>query len=185
MTNTWKWQTSVNDSRRAARELFEYLNSGGQPIPVATSLGMQYGEFCVGEAPVTVMQWVTGDGAYTHKSGGYWGGGLVGLIVLHSANAIGNSRRRRRAESESQGQWQQADQGRMFLTNKRLAIQGAQWTDIWFQYIQSVNCDGVALHVQVQGWDPMRLTVPQPDYWYVMFNKLAYDQLTVPPSPND
>src|ERR1700746_400440 len=174
MTTSWQEQTAVDDSRRAARELFDYLNSGGQPIPVATSLGMQYGEFCVGEAPVAFLQWVTGDVSYIHKSGGYWGGGLVGLVALRSASVIGNSRRRRRAERESQGRWQQTDQGRLFLTNKRFAIQGAQWTDIWFQYIQSVNCAGAGLQVQVQGWNPITLTLPRPDYWYVMFSKLAY-----------
>ena len=68
----------------------------------------------------------------------------------------------------------------MFLTNKRIAVQGTQPVDMWFQYIQSAGCDGTALQVQVQGWSPMRLVVPQPDYWFVMFNKLAYGRLVLP-----
>ena len=185
MTSPWPGEAAANDSRRAAGELFDAFSSGAQPVPVATSLGLQYGEFCAGEAPATVVQWVTGDGTYVHKSGGYWGGGLVGLVALRSANAIGNSRRRKRAERESQGGWQPVDSGRMFLTNKRIAVQGTQPVDMWFQYIQSAGCDGTALQVQVQGWSPMRLVVPQPDYWFVMFNKLAYGRLVLPPLPSE
>lgn len=185
MTTSWQGQASVDDSRRAGRELFDAFRSGAQPTPVATSLSVQYSEFCVGEVPVTVVQWATGDGNYVHKSGGYWGGGLVGLVALRSANAIGNARRRGRAEREAQGRWEQVDTGLLILTNKRFAIRGSQPVDMWFQYIQSVDCDGLALQVQVQGWSPMRLTIPRPDYWHVMFNKVAYDRLILPPQPSD
>jgi len=33
------------------------------------------------------------------------------------------------------------------------------------------NCAGIAIQVHLQGCPPMRLQMPQPDYWFVMFNK--------------
>jgi hypothetical protein len=47
------------------------------------------------------------------------------------------------------------------------------------------DCDGIAIQVYLQGCPPMRLQMPQPDYWFVMFNKLAFDRLVLPPPPSD
>jgi hypothetical protein len=176
--------SAADDSRRAARELYDYLSSGEPPVPIAApSLALQFGEFCVAEAPVSVLQWATGDGTYLHKSGGYWGGGLVGLLALRGAKAIGNSRRRRRAERESQGQWREADHGRVFLTSRRFVTQGAQQVDMWFPYIQAVEYDRTGLHLQLHGWTPLRLQAAEPDYWFVLFNQVAYGRLVFPSAP--
>jgi hypothetical protein len=103
-------------------------------------------------------------------------------VALRGAKAIGNSRRRRRAERESQGQWREGDRGRVFLTNRRFVVQGTRQVDMWFSYIQAVECDNTGLLLQLHGWSPLRLQIAQPDYWFVLFNQVAYGRLTFPPA---
>ncbi len=54
--------------------------------------------------------------------------------------------------------------------------------DMWFPYIQSMNFDGTGIQLQLPGWETMRLQIPEPDYWFVMLNKVAYGRLIFPPA---
>jgi hypothetical protein len=70
----------------------------------------------------------------------------------------------------------------MLLTSRRFTVQGNEQVDMWFPYLQHLTMDGAGLQLQVHGWSPLRLQLAQPDYWFVMFNKLAYDRLIFPSS---
>lgn len=127
-----------------------------------------------------------GRGDYLHKSGGYYGGGVVGLIALRGASAIGNSRRRSAAAREAAAQWRVVDRGRIFLTSQRFSIQGESgWKDIWFGGVRMSDCDSVSIALEVDGWPSTRLEMPYPDYWFVLFRKLAYNRVMMPPWPDD
>ena len=79
-----------------------------------------------------------------------------------------------------------AGPGALFITNRRFAIQGArQWIDLWYHNIRMAYCDGRAIELEMSGSPRTALEIPAPDYWFVMFNKLAYDRILMPPEdPN-
>ena len=176
----------VNDSRRRGRELANALNGGAAPQTVPTRMALRPGEACFGEIDVQVWQWLEGDGEYVRKSGGYYGGGVAGLIALRGASAIGNSRRRAAAAREAAAQWRVVDRGRVFLISQRFSIQGETgWRDIWFSGVRMSDCDGVSIALEIDGWPSTRLEMPYPDYWFVLFRKLAYNHVMMPPWPDD
>ncbi len=75
-----------------------------------------------------------------------------------------------------------AGSGELFVTNRRFAIQGArQWIDLWYQNIRMANCNGRAIELEMSGSPRIALEISAPDYWFVMFNKLAYDRIVMPP----
>jgi hypothetical protein len=176
----------INESRRSGRELALALQAGADPAPVAVRLALNAGELCYGSTPVQLLQWLEGDDSYVHKSGGYYGGGMVGLLALRTATAIGNGRRRAAAARAGMAQWRPVEQGQLFVTNRRFAIQGSRgWDDIWYPSVRMSECDGMGIHLELQGWPRTVLRIPFADYWFVLFHKLAYDTVMMPPPPDD
>jgi hypothetical protein len=43
------------------------------------------------------------------------------------------------------------------------------------------DCNGRAIELEMSGSPRTALEIPTPDYWFVMFNKLAYDRIVMPP----
>lgn len=177
---------ALADSRQAGRELASALARGVQPQPVPVRLTLQAGEFCVGTTAGVILQWLDSEGEYTKKSGGYlFGGGGVGLAynaVRLSSNLMGNSIRKARASRQAASQWRTVESGNVFVTDRRFAIQGArQWIDLWYQEIRMADCNGRAIELEIGGLPRTALQIPTPDYWFVMFNKLAYDRILLPP----
>ena len=181
---------AVAESRHAGRELAAAFASGAQPQPVPVSLSLHPGEFCVGVVAGQVLQWLDGVGEYAKKSGGYmFGGGGFGVAynsVRLTSNLLGNSVRKARGRREAAFKWRTVDQGNVFITNQRFAIQGAcQWIDLWYQDIRMADCNGQAIELEMSGSPRTALQIWPPDYWFVMFNKLAYNWVLVPPATND
>ena len=178
--------TALAESRKAGRELAHAFNQGAQPQEISVDIVLPAGEFCVGVTAGSVLEWADSEGQYMKKSGGYvFGGGGFGMAfnaARLTTNLMGNSIRKGRAGREAAFQWRPLDQGRLFVTNRRFAIQGArQWIDLWYQSIRMANCNGRAIELEMSGSPSTALEIPAPDYWFVMFNKLAYDRIVMPP----
>lgn len=183
-------QELIDESRRAGRQLAMAFSKGASPQPVGVKLAMRKGEFCVGEIPVIIYLWAEGDGAYVKRSGGWiLGGGLVGAAysaVSLTSNAVGNAARRSKAAKEAAFQWRQAESGTIYLTNQRWSIQTpSKWLDWWFSAVRMSDCDGKMITLDLADMPRAGLVMPVPDYWFVMFNKLAYDQVVMPQPPSD
>jgi hypothetical protein len=179
-------QEMINESRRAGRLLAQAFQNGATPEPVGVRLALQRGEFCVGEIPVIVQQFLEGDGSYTKRSGGWMiGGGVFGAVysaVNLTSNAVGNAARRSKAARQTAGQWRQVGSGTVYLTDRRWSMQtGNTWHDLWFSDVRASDCDGKMIILEMAGIPRTGLTVPAADYWYVMFNKMAYDRVVMPP----
>ena len=178
--------TALAESRKAGRELADALNQGAQPQEVPAGIALPAGEFCVGITGGSVLGWADSEGQYMKKSGGYVLG-LSGFALAFNAvrlttNAVGNGVRKAQAGREGAFQWRPLDQGRVFVTNRRFAIQGAhQWIDLWYQDIRMADCNGRAIELEMTGSPRTALVIPVPDYWFVMFHKLAYDRVVMPP----
>jgi hypothetical protein len=177
----------LDESRHAGRELAITFASGAQPKPVHVGLSLYPGEFCVGFIAGLVLQWLDNDVEYTKKSGGYMlGGGGVGIAynaTRLTSNLLGNGIRKARARHQAAFRWRTVDQGNIFITNRRFAIQGAaQWIDLWYEDIRMADCNGQAIELQISGVPRTALQIWPPDYWFVMFNKLAYDRVFLPPA---
>jgi hypothetical protein len=178
--------TALAESRKAGRELAHAFNQGAQPQAVSASIVLVAGEFCVGVTAGSVFEWADSDGQYVKKGGGYvFGGGGFGMAfnaARLTTNVMGNSIRKARAGREATFQWRPLDQGQLFITNRRFAIQGArQWIDLWYQNVRLADCNGRAIELEMSGSPRTALQIPAPDYWFVMFNKLAYDRIVMPP----
>ena len=183
-------QEMIDNSRRSGRQLAAAFSNGAEPQPINVALATQRGEFCVGELPVTVMQFLEGDGSYMKRSGGWvLGGGVIGgllNVAQVTTNTVGNARRRAKAVQEAQGSWQVVGQGRLYLTNKRWTVNlGRTWSDWWFNGVRMSSCDGRMIILELVDNAPTGLVVGNPDYWYVMFQKLAGDRVHMPEPPSD
>lgn len=168
--------SEVDPSEAFAR----WLASGGKPSPVAAAIALMEGEQCFGKAPVLLEQWLDGDDSYVHKSGGFLAGGLLTTITVGStlgvARAIGNQRRRRAAQKASQARFRLIDRGDLYVTNRRLAVAGSEWTDIWFPDIRMSDCTPDGITLNLPGMPAMRLHTPNDRYWFLMFRNLAYGE---------
>ncbi|MGY1761466.1 hypothetical protein ACI79G_04120 [Geodermatophilus sp. SYSU D00779] len=164
-----------------AAALAAYFRQGGQPAPVAAPFRMEPEEHCVAVAPVTVLQLVEGDGTYVHKSGGYLGGGLVGLAALSAARAVGNARRRAKAARRATVGWRPVEHGDMALTNRRIVVQGQEWTDLWHSYLNTAEAGPDWVELQYSGIAPLRIEVPDPAWFLVMLHRMAWNEVIAPP----
>jgi hypothetical protein len=178
-------QQMIDDSRHAGRELALAFQNGATPRPVSVRLALQRGEVCVGQIPTIVCRFLEGDGSYTKRSGGWMiGGGLFGAVysaVSLTSNAVGNAARRAKAARDAVGQWRQVDSGTVYLTDRRWSMQtSTTWHDLWFSDIRMSDCDGKMIVLEIAGMPRTGLIMPGPDYWFVMFNKLAYDRVVFP-----
>lgn len=177
------------ESRESARRLAEAFDQGIEPQPVAVNMILSAGEDCYGHMPVTVQQYTGADVEYTKKGGGYIIGGSPGGFVLGSiysaekfaTNVVGNAARKEAARRKSMTQWRALDKGTLFMTNRRLAVQGSQqWFDIYAEHIRMADCDGVGIVLEISGWPATRLDVPAADYWFVMLQKIFYSRVVRP-----
>jgi len=157
-------------------ELVAWLRSGWEPASIQTPFPLQADERCVGVVDSVLEGWLASDGSYMHKSVG-WAGGLGGLALGAATSAIGNARRRAKAAREAAERWRVIDRPRVFMTSRRLALQGSEWMDVWYSGIRVVNQDHSGLIVQSAGGPAIRLQVHSPDYWYVLLRHYAYNDV--------
>lgn len=184
------WEERINESRRAGRNLAQALAQGVDVPQVPVRVALRPGEFCVGHFPVQVLLWQEGEGTYVRSSGGYvLGGGALGMALNMASlatNVVGNSVRRANAAADAQAQWRHHESAYCYLTNRRIALQAtSRWSDIWFNYVRTSDCSGHAIILQIEGWPATALSMSGADYWFVMFNWLAYNRIVVPPLPTD
>jgi hypothetical protein len=180
----------IDESRRAGRRLAMALHQGASPHRVPTRLALRKDEFCAGEIPVHIYQFLEGDGAYTKRSGGWMiGGGLIGAVysaVNVTSNVVGNAARRAQAAREAAGRWRHVDTATIYLTDQRWSVRtSTSWYDLWFSDVRMSDCDGKMITLDLAGMPRTGLVLPDADYWFVMFTKLAYDRVVMPPPPSD
>ena len=183
-------QEMIDESRRSGRQLATALLNGAEPRSVDVRVALQRGEYCVGQVPVHVYQYVTGDGVYVKKSGGWMiGGGLIGAAISAASittNVVGNAARRAEAARDAAAHWEFAEQATVYLTSRRWSLSTATtWVDWWFNGIRASDCNGKMVTLELAGQPRVGLVMPHPDYWFVMFHKLAYDRVPMPPQPSD
>ena len=182
-------QQLIDESRASGRRLATAFHNGAVPQPIAVRMALQPGEFCAGQIPVHIYQWLEGDGSYVKRSGGWViGGGVLGAMVSAvsvASNVAGNAARRASAARDAAGQWRHVETGTVYLTNRRWSIQGSTtWYDWWFNGIRMSDCDSKMIIFELAEVPRSAFVLPEPDYWYVMFHKLAYDEVVMPPPPS-
>jgi hypothetical protein len=172
----------VRASRAEGRKFTEALAAGQRPIAQNVPFRLRPGETCYAQGPAQLWQFLEGDGTYVHKSRG--GFGLVGLALV-AGTAAGNASRKRRAGQESAPRFRPVDGGQVYLTDKRFTMQGqTQWTDLLFDSIRVANCDGSSMTFELSGAPTMQLHVWPVDYYWALFNFLAYnDVIAIPADP--
>lgn len=176
-------RAQIVESRAEGRKLTEALSTGWQPDPVAVPIQLQRGESCYAYNAAQLWQYLEGDGTYIHKSGG--GFGLLG-VAFAAGTAIGNSARKSRAAREAAARFRPVDQGTLYLTDRRFAVQGqAQWTDLWFGELRMSSCDGSSITLHMSGLPPMQIHTWPIDYYFALFHFLSTGNIIqIPADPN-
>lgn len=170
----------LTQSLKAGRDLARYFANGGVPQPQPSPIVLGRDEQYYGQVHVEVAQWQEGDGVYTRRTV-WWVGGIFTTALALGATAIVNGADRRRAELELAARWRRVDVATLHVTNRRLALQGSIWTDIWYPTIRMSGCDETSIVFEIEGWPSTRLSTGAPHFWFVMFRKLAYDEIAMPP----
>jgi hypothetical protein len=153
------------------------FRAGYVPPAVQVPFAMTPSEVCVGAVDVRVEQWLPGDDTYTHKSVA-WAGGIGGLVLGGTLNAIGNARRRSKAGRNAAEQWRYIDNMRVYCTTARIALQSnREWHDLWYVNMRTLEHDAAGIIIQMSGNPPSRFHMKPPDYWYVMVRRFAWNQI--------
>jgi hypothetical protein len=164
-----------------AYELADAFEAGWWPPQIAVPIRLEVEEACYAQSPVQVFQFLEADSDYMHK---YVGGLHPAVIPLKMMTALGNSMRKSKAAREGAAQWRPVDQGTVFITNRRLAVRGSQgWQSISYSHVMEASCDHASIKVQGEGMAPTMLAMPNADYLFVMFYRLAFNQILHPPAP--
>jgi hypothetical protein len=172
----------IKQSRAEGRRLTEGLSQGWRPEPIRTPIQLQRNEHCYVHSNAQLWQYLEGDSTYIHKS--RMGFGLLG-VALVAGTAAGNSARKQRAAREAAPQFRLAEQGQLFVTDMRFAIQGQmQWIDLWYESIRMSNCDGTSITLHMANMPPTQLHVWPIDYYFALYHFLANgDVIEIPPDP--
>lgn len=160
-------------------ELRRALQRGELPAPIDVTFRRAAGEECRAIADATIEQWLSGDDAYVHKSGGF-AIGLTWIAARAVTNAAGNAARKARAGREAQERWREVGRYRVSLTDRRLIIEGGasrEWHEIPLDEIVRVDAIGRAVEFQRNGGTLSRLHTSQPEYWYLLLRRLAFDEV--------
>jgi len=173
-------QAQIQESRAHARNLAAALSGGWRPDPIRTPIQLQQNEHCYAQEPTQVWQYLGGDGSYILTGGG--GSGLLGMAMV-AGTAVGNVTRRRRAAREAAPRFRPVDQGTLYMTDKRFAIQGqTQWTDLWYEHIRMASCDSNSITLHMANEPPMQLYVWPCDYHFALYHFLANGEIIeIPP----
>jgi len=164
----------------AALELADLLEAGGWPPPIAVPARLEDGEMCYSEVPVTMHQFLEGDGEYLHKT--RFGLSPMGVAV-GVATMAGNQRRKQRAAREAEAQWRFTGCGTAYITNQRVTIQeGHTWNNVWYRDVMAATCDATAFVLQRTGLPGIRLAMPEVYYHFVLLYRLAFDRVVRPPA---
>jgi hypothetical protein len=186
--NDWYWQQSEEDRRMAIAagdRLADGLSSGWRPPEMRAPFHLGPNESCFSQENTEVLQYLEGDGTYTHTSAS--GSGAIG-VALVVGSMIGNHARRQRAASEAAPRFRVVDGGRMYLTNRRFSVQGQhQWIDLWFEDIRMSSCDGASVNLTMGSIPAVALRVWPAPYHFALFRWLAHGEIvrssgSVPPA---
>jgi hypothetical protein len=173
-------QREIDDSRQAGRNL-AFAIQAGVPIQIIDCpFRLRHAEKCVATGQVAVMRYFATDAEWVEKRGG--GFGLLTMGLMGTAHMIGNANRKSEALRRATAQWRTVDQGRMWLTTERFAIQGAEWTNLWHEGVDMADCDGLAVELHLEGMPPTRLRISYADWWFVMMQWVGFGHLVMPPS---
>jgi hypothetical protein len=173
----------VKASRAEGRKLSESLTGGWRPSGQKVPIQLRPGEQCYAHGPAQLWQYLEGDGTYVHKT--RFGFSALG-VAMAAGTVVGNSVRKSRAAREAAARFRPVDEGTLYLTDMRLAMQGKmQWYDIWFEDIRSVECNSTCITIQSAGNPPVQLYVWPVDYYYVLYHFIAYHNIIEVPAEVD
>lgn len=161
----------------AAHRLSEALRAGSRPQPIASGIALGPGEAVYAHAGVQILQHTGAQVA--HSRGGFL---ALGNPMLMAATVAGsvlyNRHSRKKAEARAAPQWRPVDDGLMYLTNSRIALQArSAWIDLPYSAMRATHCDADGLVVYWNGEPPVMLRTWCPGWHYVLMRFLAYGEI--------
>lgn len=170
----------VESSRAEGRKLAAALTNGWRPPALKVPIQLQPGENCYAHSQVQLWQFLEGDGSYVHKT--RFGLSVVGLTMA-AGTAVGNSARKARAAREAAPKFRPVDEGILYLTDIRFAIQGKmQWTDLWYEDIRMISCNSASMTIHASSIPPIQLYAWPIDNFFMLYHFLANHNIIAVPS---
>jgi len=162
-----------------AHGLADLFESGGWPPPLAAPMRLEAEEVCYAQGPVRIQILAEGENVYLHKTA--FGLSPMG-VAIGVGTMLGNQHRKAKASREAALRWRPAGEGVIYITDRRLTIRDEQqWKTLRYEQIMAAYCNGGAMEVQREGAPSLRLTMPNVEYYFVMFFRLAFDRVVRPP----
>lgn len=160
-------------------QLADLLQKIDAPPPMSVPVRLDPGEQCYGHDPVDVQVYEEGDGTYVHKSN--WGLSPFGVAV-GVATMAGNRRRKKKAGLEATTQWRDVGTGELYVTNRRIMIRmPSEWVMVGLDDIMVISEGRDAIEIERNGGSPLRFSMPNVGYYFVLMYRLAFNQIVRPP----
>ncbi|MGH2965124.1 MAG: hypothetical protein ACRDMH_07060 [Solirubrobacterales bacterium] len=157
-----------------AAALSDSLNSGGRLQPISGSITLPAGELLYAQAEVECFQHVPVDidyrepGLFVFGDPDFVAGALLTALFLRH-------RRRRQLKKLAAPQWRSVDSGTLYLTSRRLVLQGQQgWVNFWFQpTLRESQLDSKTLSLSFDDAPPTRFVTPEAPRLFVLLRRLV------------
>lgn len=169
----------------AASGLSEALRAGSRPQPIASDIVVGPGEAVYAHAGVQILQHTGAQVSYSR--GGFLAvGNPMVMAATLAGSALYNRHNRRKAVAQAAPQWRHLDEGIMYLTNARIALQGRTgWVDVSYPALRATHCDGEGLIVYVNAEPPFKLQTWCPGWYYALLRYLAYGEIVPVAVPDE
>jgi hypothetical protein len=161
----------------AAAHLSAALAGGWRPPAVATPIALLPGEVAHASTAFRASSFT---GALVPYSKGYmvgFGNPAV-LAATLGGSLLYNHYKKTQAERMAAPQWRPVDDGMLHLTSQRFGLQGRLgWADIPYPDVRASHCTPHGIVLFLDGQAPLLVSTQWPEYFFVLFQWLAYEQV--------
>jgi hypothetical protein len=164
-------------ARAAAASLSDALATGWRPPAAPALIALNPGE-------VTYASTTFHASSFTGAAVSYNKGFMVGLgnpVVLAATlggSLLYNQHQKTKAQRTAAPQWRPLDGGVLHLTSERFGLQGRlRWAEIPYPAVRASDCVPQGIVLFLDGEPPLLVATPWPEYFFVMFRWLAYQQI--------
>jgi hypothetical protein len=165
---------SAEEGLLAAAHLAYALRSGWTPPAITAPIALYAGEAVYGSTGFHLFNYSGANVSYRRGFVAGFGSPLA-LAATIGGSLLYNSVQKSKAQAQARVQWRLVNEGVAHLTDRRFALQGRlRWHDIFYSSVKATECLDDGIVIMLDGQEPLKLSTPWPQYYFVLFNWLGY-----------